>query len=106
MPIDMDSFGSEGLYPRIDALPVSVSPALLFCVQCHFCGFEVEEVVEIPRYVCPKCHSGAWERFTRPGSTLRVADARGLDGTGNPQDGLESRVDPVSENWAQNIVSD
>ena len=42
----------------ISALPRPV----LAVVQCHSCGYEPPRPDHPPRQ-CPKCYSGAWERF-------------------------------------------
>lgn len=47
----------------------------MFVEQCHYCGFEPDEMLAHPDQ-CPKCHGFAWDRFARPQSLL-LAAARG-----------------------------
>lgn len=71
MSISMDRFASEGQFETYNPFP-PVARAAMFTLQCRSCGFEPEDVVSVPK-ICPKCHSEAWERFTRPGSILENA---------------------------------
>ena len=74
MPISMEPFASTGHFATYDPCQHGASQrVMVFQLQCRSCGFEPEDVVSAPR-LCPKCHSAAWERFTRPGSILDNAD--------------------------------
>ena len=73
MSISMERFASEGHFATFDPYVETVNRVKVFGMQCRCCGFEPEDVVVAPR-ICPKCHSQAWERFTKPGSILENAD--------------------------------
>jgi rubrerythrin len=73
MSISMEKFSSEGQFATYDPFQATISRVAMFHLQCHQCGFEPADGVIAPR-VCPKCHSAAWERVTRPGSILENAN--------------------------------
>jgi rubrerythrin len=72
MSISMERFEATGQFATYDPFARSGEQARVFSLQCHSCGYEVDNGV-IPPRVCPKCRSQAWERSIRPGSLL--ADA-------------------------------
>jgi|GEM_PF-1113510 hypothetical protein len=74
MSIAADRFAAEGMFPTIDPYNPGSPPVSVFFLQCRCCGFEVDNVAEMPRSRCPKCQSQGWERIIRPGSALRVMD--------------------------------
>ena len=81
----MASFSMEHLVAKketakYDPYQSTSQRAMVFQVQCRMCGFEPEDLLHPPR-ICPKCHSQAWERFTRPGAFCRML-------IGTPSSGL------------------
>jgi rubrerythrin len=73
MSIGMQRFASAGNFATYDPFARSEARVGVFTLQCRSCGYEPEEVVQVPQ-VCPKCHSKSWERFAKPGSILDNAN--------------------------------
>ena len=73
MSISMEPFASEGHFATYDPFRVAPQTVAVFRMQCRSCGYEPDDTVVAPR-LCPKCHSKAWERYTRPGSILENAN--------------------------------
>lgn len=72
MPISVDRFEAQGLFPTYNPFGRSGKPVSMFQVQCCNCGWEPNDIV-LPK-VCPKCHGSSFERFARPGSILENAN--------------------------------
>jgi hypothetical protein len=73
MSISMEPFASEGHFATYDPFATPPQTVAVFRMQCRSCGYEPDDAVVAPR-LCPKCHSKAWERYTRPGSILANAN--------------------------------
>jgi hypothetical protein len=77
MSIAMDRFGSDA-QPDIGKPGGSPSSTFPYRLQCRACSFEPTGAIIQP-VRCPKCASGAWERFAIPRSLLLNVDRRAND---------------------------
>jgi rubrerythrin len=73
MSIGMDRFEAQGQFPTYNPFAHAASRVTVFQLQCRNCGYEPQDAIVPPR-VCPKCHGGTFERYTRPGSILENAN--------------------------------
>jgi len=76
MSIAMERFSSEGHFATYDPNRIRAPRIAMFCIQCANCGYDATRVggTPMPPRICPKCHSGSWERVPMPGSILENAE--------------------------------
>lgn len=66
--------GPTGLFVTYDPHHARAESRVeVYTLACRSCGFEPVDGVVPPRK-CPKCGSGTFERFVRPGSILENAN--------------------------------